>query len=71
MCILTATPVTIGLQQRVYSVFEADGYQVVCAEVYSGHIAGRTIELSYSTTNGTAHGMYKLYNKSTLVDYKI
>jgi len=56
MYILTATPVTIGLQQTVYSVLETDGHQVVCVEIQSGDIAGRTIEFNYSTTNGTAQG---------------
>ena len=56
MYILTATLVTIGLQQTMYSVHETDGYQVVCAEIQSGDIAGRTIEISYSTTSGTALG---------------
>ena len=55
--ILTATPVRIGLQQTMYSVLETNGYQVVCAEVQSGDIAGQTIELNYSTTSGTALGI--------------
>ena len=61
--ILTATPVRIGLQQTMYSVHETDGYQVVCAEIQSGDIAGRTIEISYSTTSGTALGTLLAYEK--------
>ena len=45
----------------MYSVHETDGYQVVCAEVQSGDIAGRTIEISYSTTSGTALGTLLKY----------
>ena len=56
MYILTATFVRIGLQQTMYSVHETDGYQVVCAEIQSGDIAGQTIEINYSTTSGTALG---------------
>jgi len=58
MYILAATLVRIGLQQTVYSVHETDGYQVVCAEVQSGDIAGRAIKINYSTTSGTALGIY-------------
>ena len=56
---LTATPVTIGLQQTAYSVYETDEYQVVCAEVLSGDIAGRNIEIDYITTSDTA-SMYTM-----------
>ena len=58
MYILTAAPVRIGLQQTIYSVNETDGYQVVCAEIQSGDIDERTIEISYSTTSGTALGTW-------------
>ena len=53
----------IGLQQTMYSVHETDGYQVVCAEIQSGDIAGRTIEISYSTTSGTALGTLITFDK--------
>ena len=52
----TATSVTIGLQKTSYSVYETDEYQVVCAEVLSGDIAGRSIDISYITEGDTAEG---------------
>lgn len=58
---LTATPVTIGLQQTAYSVYETDEYQVVCAEVMSGDIAGRNIKIDYETTGDTASMYIILY----------
>jgi len=45
--------VRIGLQQTMYSVSDGVEYQAVCAEVLSGSIAGREIEISYTTTGGT------------------
>ena len=51
-----ATSVTIGLQETSYSVYETDEYQVVCAEVLSGDIAGRNIVIEYSTESDTAEG---------------
>ena len=57
----TATPVTIGLQKTSYSVYETDEYQVVCAEVLSGDIAGRSIDISYTTEGDTAEGMLTTY----------
>ena len=57
----TATSVTIGLQKTSYSVYETDEYQVVCAEVLSGDIAGRSIDISYITESDTAEGEYHQY----------
>ena len=42
----------IGLQQTMYSISEVAEYQAVCAEVLSGSVAGREIEISYATTGG-------------------
>ena len=53
-----ATSVTIGLQMTSYSVYETDEYQVVCAEVLSGDIAGRNIDIDYITISDTAEGGY-------------
>ena len=53
-----ATSVTIGLQMTSYSVYETDEYLVVCAEVLSGDLAGRTINIDYITTSDTAEGGY-------------
>ena len=53
-----ATSVTIGLQETSYSVYETDEYQVVCAEVLSGDIAGRSININYITESDTAEGIY-------------
>ena len=50
------TSVTIRLQETSYSVYETDEYQVVCAEVLSGDIAGRNIVIEYSTESDTAEG---------------
>ena len=36
----------------MYSVSEVAEYQAVCAEVLSGSVAGREIEISYTTTGG-------------------
>ena len=63
MFLLTATPVTIGLQQTAYSVYETDEYQVVCAEVLSGDIAGRNIKIDFITTSDTA-SMYIIMLKN-------
>ena len=49
---------TIGLQETFYSVYETDEYQVVCAEVLSGDIAGRYIDIEYTTESDTAEGTY-------------
>ena len=50
-CILflapTVTPVSIGLQMTEYSVIEPEDYQFVCAEVQSGDVAGRDIEIDF------------------------
>ena len=54
--LLLATSVTIGLQKTSYSVYETDEYQVVCAEVLSGDIAGRSIDIEYVTTSDAAEG---------------
>ena len=43
----TVAPVSIGLQQSQYSVLETEDYQFVCAEVQSGDVAGREIEINY------------------------
>ena len=37
-------------------MYETDEYQVVCAEVLSGDIAGRNIVIEYSTESDTAEG---------------
>ena len=47
---------TIGLQETAYSVYETDEYQVVCAEVLSGDIAGQSIDIDYTTESDTAEG---------------
>ncbi|CAI8052157.1 hypothetical protein GBAR_LOCUS28549, partial [Geodia barretti] len=55
------TPVTIGLQESQYTVTESEDYQFVCAEVQSGDVAGRDIEIDFviddsdgaMTQNGT------------------
>lgn len=52
-----ATTVTIGLQKTAYSVYETDEYQVICAAVMSGDIAGRTIAIEYTTDSNSAEGM--------------
>ena len=53
---LAATPVTVGFQQTAYSVHKTYDYQVVCAEVLSGDIAGRIIKIDYRIANETAQG---------------
>ena len=53
-----ATLVTIGLQKTAYPVDETDEYQVVCAEVLSGDIDGRSIVIGYITTSNTADCKY-------------
>jgi hypothetical protein len=54
------TFVTIGLQNTTYSVDEADEYQVVCAEVLSGDIDGRSIIIGYTTRSSRAQCVYKV-----------
>ena len=41
------TAVTIGLQESQYTVVETEDYQFVCAEVQSGDVSGREIEIDY------------------------
>ena len=38
---------TIGLEQSQYTVYGSDDYQVLCAEVQSGDIDGRDIDINY------------------------
>ena len=56
LTIYTATEVTVGLQQTMYSVKESDGMQLVCTRIISGSVAGRTITISYETADGVARG---------------
>ena len=44
---MITTPVTIGLQESQYTVTESEDYQFVCAEVQSGDVAGRDIEIDF------------------------
>lgn len=48
----------IGLAQTEYIVHEGTKYQVVCAEVLSGIIAEKEIEISYTTTIRDVLGIY-------------
>ena len=48
---MITTPVTIGLQESQYSVTESEDYQFVCAEVQSGDVAGRDIEIDFVVEN--------------------
>ena len=48
---LILTPVSIGLQQTAYSVLESEDYQFVCAEVQSGDVAEREIEIDFVIDN--------------------
>ena len=54
------SPVTIGLQRTSYTVTEDDALVLVCTEVESGSIAGRSITVNYQTANNDAVGMYTL-----------
>jgi len=56
LTLYTATEVTVGLQQTLYSVRESDGVQLVCTTVLSGSVAGRTITINYETADGVARG---------------
>ena len=48
MHIATAnTAVTIGLQESQYTVSDSDDYQFLCAEVRTGDVDGRDIEIKY------------------------
>ena len=47
---------TVGLQQTSYTVTEDNTIVLVCTEVESGSIAGRTITIDYETTSGSAQG---------------
>ena len=50
----------------MYSVIDVVEYQAVCAEVLSGSIAGREIEISYATTGGTQTHACKIYTTKVL-----
>ena len=47
----TASPVVIGFESTEYSVSDATNYHFVCAEVHSGSVDGRDIEILYTVTN--------------------
>ena len=47
---------TIGLQQTSYRVAEDNTIVLVCTDVESGSIAGRTITIDYETTSDSAQG---------------
>lgn len=47
----TVSPVVIGFESTEYSVSDAANYQFVCAEVHSGSVDGRDIEIAYRVTN--------------------
>ena len=49
---------TIGLQQSQYTVVETADYQFVCAEVQSGSVAGRDIEIDYTVHDA---GMFAVH----------
>ena len=59
--LITATDVTIGLSQPMYSVQEEDSFALVCTAVISGSTAGRSIDINYQTTDGDAQGTYKFH----------
>ena len=52
--------IIIGLSGMSFTVDEGDGLQV-CVLVLSGSTAGRTITISYSTTDGSATCKYLLW----------
>ena len=59
LCIVyTATNVTIGLQQTMYTVMEDTATVFLCASVLVGNIAGRTISIDYQTLDNRAEGKY-------------
>ena len=45
---LLATLVEIGLERTSYTAHDNADYQIVCANVESGSVGGRNIELSYT-----------------------
>ena len=47
MTITTGNAVDIGLEKTEYTVDDNTDYQVVCAEVQSGSLSGRSIEIRY------------------------
>lgn len=51
----TESQVTIGLEQTEYSVADTADYQILCAEVQSGSIDGRDIQMQFTVTD---NGMY-------------
>lgn len=53
--LLIATQVVIGFEETEYSVPETATSQVVCADVKSGSIAGRDIQLRYAVSDAGMH----------------
>ena len=49
----------IGLQKTSYTVTEENTVVLMCTEVVSGSIAGRTITVNYQTANNGAEGIYR------------
>ena len=58
--LLIATQVVIGFEETEYSVPETATSQVVCADVKSGSIAGRDIQLRYAVSDAGMHSMHIL-----------
>ena len=48
---------TVGLQKTSYTVSEDNSLVLVCTDVESGSIAGRTITVNYETANDDAIGL--------------
>ena len=42
---------SIGLQQTQYSILDSADYQFLCAEIQSGSVAERDIEIHYTVTD--------------------
>ena len=64
---MITTAVTIGLQESEYTATESDTYEFVCAEVQSGDVAGRDIEIDYLVEDSsTQHTLDELYFTLTL-----
>ena len=67
MCTLSllATLVEIGLERTSYTAHDNANYQIVCANVESGSIGGRNIEISYTVEdNGTLLRFFLMSSKT-------
>ena len=59
------TAITIGLQESQYTVSDSDDYQFLCAEVRTGDVDGRDIEIKYTVKDSSNNILMEYPSKFT------